>query len=168
MSQAGIIDGITGAPTIPTSFVADVGVAIPAANILNIVGGVGITTSGAGNTISISLVSAMVTWFVVTSADNPVSMAPQRGYIPKGAGAVTFVLPAASDIGDIMYIEGYGNLWTLTQNAGQSVILGSQITTIGVGGSLTATMVSDAVTLVCVTTDTEFKVIAPQGNLTVV
>lgn len=38
----------------PTSFVTDAGTAIPAVNILNVLGGTGITTSGAGNTITVT------------------------------------------------------------------------------------------------------------------
>lgn len=168
MSQAGAISSTGTNPEIPTDFVTDSGIAVPAADTLNIVGGAGITTSGAGNTVTISATGASIFWEVVTSADNPVLMDVKTGYIPKGAGVVNFTLPAAAAIGDIMYIEGYGNLWTLSQNAGQSVILGIVSSTIGVGGSIAATAVSDAITLICVTANSEFKVIAPQGNLTVV
>lgn len=168
MSQSGLANALMNNPTIPTTFHTDNGNATPVLNILNIVGGNGIETSGAGNTVTISFNPPGTTWNVVTFADNPVNMAVNNGYIPKGAVAVNFVLPAAADIGDMIYIEGYGNLWTISQNAGQSINLGSETTTVGVGGSLAATMVSDAVTLICVTTDTEFKAVSPQGNLTVV
>jgi hypothetical protein len=55
MSQ--IIKNLTSGPVppaVPTSFQTDSGVAIPVANILNIFGGEGIDTSGAGNTVTIS------------------------------------------------------------------------------------------------------------------
>jgi hypothetical protein len=42
-----------GAPVIPTSFVTDSGIAVPAANIINILGSSEISTSGAGNTVTI-------------------------------------------------------------------------------------------------------------------
>ena len=108
------------------------------------------------------------TWSVVTSATNPNLLVKAHGYIPKGAGQVVFVLPAAAAIGDTFIIAGYGNLWTLTQNAGQTVTLGVQTTTAGVGGSITATQVRDTVEIVCVTTNTEFQIIDSIGNVTFV
>lgn len=104
------------------------------------------------------------TWVVVTSADNPVTMANQTGYVAKGAGVVNFVLPAAAALGFNTRIAGYGNLWTIAQNAGQSIIIGNITSTIGVGGSVSATMISDGIELVCVTANTEFYEIGIQGN----
>lgn len=42
-------------PAVPTTFVEDTGAATPALNILNVLGGTGIDTSGAGNTVTITL-----------------------------------------------------------------------------------------------------------------
>lgn len=53
MSQAGPLNELSS-PTIATSYVTDAGTAIPALNVLNVLGGAGITTSGAGNTILIT------------------------------------------------------------------------------------------------------------------
>jgi hypothetical protein len=112
--------------------------------------------------------SAGFTWSSVTSATNPNSIVAAHGYIAKGAVVVTFVLPASALVGDTFVIAGYGNLWTLTQNANQSVTLGDMTSTVGVGGSVTATQVKDTMTIVCVTANTEFQALSSIGNLAIV
>ena len=167
MSQAGIVNIVGSTPSIPTSFVSDVGTAVPAANILNVVGGAGVTTTAVGNTLTITFVSSGFTWNVVTSATNPNLLVKENGYIAKGAGVVTFILPAAAAIGDTYIIVGYGNLWTLTQNAGQQIFMGNKTTTLGVGGRLTATQVKDTIAIMCVTANSEFHVLDSMGNILV-
>jgi len=108
------------------------------------------------------------TWQAVTSASNPITLVTQNGYIAKGAGVVNFVLPAAAAIGDTFRIAGYANLWTLAQNAGQSIIIGNSTSTVGIGGSVSATMVSDGIELVCITNNAEFYEIGIQGNPVIV
>ena len=105
-----------------------------------------------------------ITWTAVTSASNPVSLVTGNGYIATGAGVVNFVLPATSSVGDYFRIAGVGNLWTLTQNAGQSVKVGFVTSTIGVGGSVTATMSSDCIELLAVVANTQFIELSMQGN----
>lgn len=107
-------------------------------------------------------------WNVVTSASNPVTLVAENGYIPKGAGAVNFILPAAATIGDTYIISGYGNLWTLAQNAGQTIYLGTSHTTTGATGSITATSIKDSIELVCVTTNNDWNILTAIGNLTIV
>lgn len=167
MSQAGIINVIENNPQIPTQFNADIGFAVPLGNILNIVGGTEIQTVGSGNTITINVTGSMVTWQIVTSADNPVTLTDKVGYIPKGGAPVNFILPAAASVGDTFRILGYGNLYTIAQNAGQRIKLGSAISTLGATGSVTATMISDSLELICVTANTEFYCDIIQGNPTV-
>ena len=59
MSQAGLVDIESSHPQIPTTFVADVGSAVPLANVLEILGttvanyGTPLETTGSGNTITI-------------------------------------------------------------------------------------------------------------------
>ncbi len=53
MSQAGLIDIEGSNPQIPTQFDTDSGNAVPIANVLEILGGTGITTSASGNTVTI-------------------------------------------------------------------------------------------------------------------
>lgn len=135
---------------------------------INLVGTGGVTVTGnpGTNTLTIGVSGSGFSWNVVTSADNPVTLVAENGYIPKGASVVNFVLPAAAVIGDTYKIAGYGNLWTLSQNAGQSITLGVSSTTTGVAGSLKATQVRDTVEIICVTTNTEFQVLNDVGNIT--
>src|ERR1700739_3394733 len=121
MSQAGEVDVIGTHPEIPTEFVTDSGTAVPIANTIEVLGGTGITTSASGNTIIITAIAMATQWNVVTSATNPNTLVTGNGYIAKGAGSVHFILPAAAAVGDTYVIAGYGNLWSLAQNAGQSI-----------------------------------------------
>ena len=164
MSQGGTLNDGSLSPDVATSYVTDSGTAIPAANIINILGAGGITTSASGDTILIDDSSSLFTWQVVTSADNPVTLANGNGYIAKGGTAVQFDLPATASVGDTFSIVGYGNLWTITQAASQSITEGNVASTIGVGGSLTATKITDCVDILCVTLNNEFYVISSQGN----
>lgn len=61
MSQAGITNAANSNPQIPTSFVTDLGTATPSANILNVLGGTGITTSALGNVVTITNTSSIPT-----------------------------------------------------------------------------------------------------------
>lgn len=45
---------VSSTPAVATTYVTDSGNAVPAANILNVLGAGGVTTSGAGNTITIT------------------------------------------------------------------------------------------------------------------
>lgn len=165
MSQAGINSVTKSNPQIATSYVLDVGTAVPSGNVLEVNGGAGVTTTlGASNQIIITVASSGFTWHVVTSANNPVTLVAENGYITKGAGVVDFVLPAAATVGDTYEIVGYGNLWTIAQNAGQSMRIGSAVTTAGVTGSLSASMVTDCIKMICVTANLEFFIPDCQGN----
>jgi len=59
----------TTPPEVATSYVTDAGTATPALNILNVLGGTGVDTAGAGDTITINSPSMLVTTYDV--ADSP-------------------------------------------------------------------------------------------------
>jgi hypothetical protein len=150
------------------SLTPDLGGAVfPTANNINIVGGAGITTANIGaSTIRISVASSGFTWNSVTAATNPNLLVKENGYVPNLAAQVVFILPAAPAFGDVIEIVGTatGNLWTVTQNAGQTIRLGIQATTAGILGHLDATMVTDSVKLLCTAAITDFEIISITGN----
>ena len=152
-------------PEVPLTFTGNVGSGAAISNNFDIVGTGGVTTSVVGDTLTIS---ASFTWTVVTSASNPVTLVNENGYICKGALPINFILPAASAIGDSFKIRGYGNLWTIAQNAGQTITIGNVTSTLGVGGSIQATMISDGIELLTVTANAEFYTTYIQGNVTII
>jgi hypothetical protein len=83
---------IEAGASVPTTFVTDSGNAVPALNILNVLGGTGITTSGAGNTITITTMGGMtpVVDFIVDY--EPISTLPVTSpgnVVPTITGEVT-------------------------------------------------------------------------------
>lgn len=97
-------------------------------------------------------------------------MVANNGYIANNVGLVTLTLPSTATIGESFRVVGKGTgLFRIAQNASQTIHIGNQSTTIGVGGYLEATHRYDAIELLCTETDTEFTVSnGPQGNFTVV
>jgi hypothetical protein len=170
MSQSGDlnVNGGLPPPDVPTLFVCDVGSATPALNTLDVLGAGGTTTSGSGNTITITSTGGGLTWTVVTSASNPVLLTPGNGYICKGVSAVQFTLPASAAIGDLYKIVGTANLWTIAQNANQSITIGTATSSVGVGGSITASTASDGLEILCINTNTGWFSTYVQGNPTIV
>ncbi|CAB4127777.1 hypothetical protein UFOVP97_35 [uncultured Caudovirales phage] len=120
-----------------------------------------------GNLGTISGVTPTV-WHDVTST--PVTMAPNSGYVSDdGASLVTLTLPAVAAFGSTFKIVGKASgLWTIAQNAGQTIHYGAYNTMTGGAGSLSSTLQYDCVELVCVTANTDFVVQSSIGNLTVV
>lgn len=128
--------------------------------------GPGISIATAANAIVISSVGEGLNWNVVTS--NTQAMAVKNGYISNFAGLITYTLPATAVVGDMMritLINGAGS-WTITQNAGQSIEIGSSSTTVTTG-SLSSTAQGDSVELLCTVANTTFIVLSSMGNLTV-
>lgn len=133
-----------------------------------ITGSSGITVSLGAGTIDISGGGGGYSWTEVTGTSQ--AMAVDSGYIANNAGLVTLTLPAVAVVGDSVSIQGKGTgLFTIAQNAGQQIHFGSSNTTVGVGGSLTATNRYDSIELLCITANTDWAVLTgPQGTFTVV
>ncbi len=77
-------------------------------------------------------------------------MAANNGYVANNAGLVTLTLPATAAFGTNISVVGQGGGgWTIHQNAGQYIIVGSSSTTLGAGGSVSSTNQFDSINLVC-------------------
>jgi hypothetical protein len=106
-----------------------------------------------------------VTWSVETGA--AVAPAVNKGYITNRGGGITYTLPTTAAVGSIIRICSIAGLWTIAQNAGESIVFGAFTTTVGAGGSLVATNVGDTIEIVCTVADTTWAVLSSIGNITV-
>ena len=111
-------------------------------------------------------VGPIVNWIDVTSSSEQLVVG--NGYITDNAGGVTYTLPATALEGNIIRITGKSGLWTIAQNAGQQIHVGSGTTTLGVTGSIVATNTFDAIELLCITggSSTVWTTLSDVGNLT--
>jgi hypothetical protein len=121
---------------------------------------------GSAATLPPSLGGAM-TWTEVTGTSQ--AAAVNNGYIASNVALVTVTLPATAAVGQKVAITGKGaGLWSLAQNAGQTVHFGSFDTTPGVGGSITASVRYDCIEVQCTTANTDWVVIRSVGALVIV
>lgn len=96
------------------------------------------------------------TWNVVDSATN---MENHNGYVVDHTSGVILTLPATADVGDWFLIANENTgLFTIAQNAGQTIRFAGSTTTTGLAGSLSALSQGDFLSLICTTTNTTFMV----------
>ena len=135
----------------------------PAAATLTAGSGVTITSVTGSITIASTGVGSL-TWNDVSGTSQ--AAAVNNGYIISNAGQTTVTVPATAVEGSVIAVGGKGAAgWILQMNTGQTCHFGNVATTSA--GSLTSTNQYDSVTILCVTANTTFIVIAAQGNLTV-
>lgn len=135
----------------------------PNAGNINIVGTGDITVSGnaATNTLTISATD-LASWNTISTST---VLAPNEGYICTGGGVLNLTLPPVSAVGDIIEITLDGSSgFILGQSAGQTIRFGNQVTTAGIGGSLTSTAQGDSLRMVNSVTDLRWNVLSSMGN----
>ena len=103
--------------------------------------------------------------FIWNTISTDTNMVPNNGYFVNSSSLATLTLPIVSNVGEPISIAGINmGLFTIAQNAGQSIIISPSITTSGVGGSLTSSNSYDSINLVCCIANTQWIVIgAPQS-----
>ncbi len=132
----------------------------------NIVGGVGVTVTNTANGIEIAADSSE-NWTDVTGTSQ--AMAANSSYSANNAALVTLTLPTVAAYGSMFEVayKGAGG-FLIAQNAGQSVRMGTSVSSTGTGGSIASSAAGDAVRFYCSTANSGFTVLSAQGNLTIV
>ena len=78
-------------------------------------------------------------------------------------------IAAAVTLGSVIRIAGKGAAgWILQANTGQTIHFGDVDTTTGTGGSVSSQNRYDGIELICVVANTDFVVVAAQGNMVVI
>lgn len=147
-------------PNIPTSFQTDSGIAVPAANILNVLGGNGATTSGAGNTVTVTVVTDGMPWI-----DQAVSFSAsaQTGYFCTGT--ITANLPATAGLANgatiILYVDS-ASVLTIQANAGQTIQISNGQSS--VAGTASSTAEGSVLQLAFRIADSEWHSVSVEGT----
>ena len=143
-----IINGGTGTGPIYT-LTGNSGVPVsPVAGNVNIQGnGIDVNFNGVGNTLTLTVTGGGLAWKPATVS--PTVMDSNTGYITTLAGTTIFDLPVSPSVGDVVRIAGYaGAGWTISISAGQGITYLSH----SYATSLSSTVLTDSVELLCVAT----------------
>ena len=137
--------------------------------LINIIGSGLVSVSGnpATNTLTISFSGTGQAWSTIGASQ---TLVVNNGYFCTSGGALVLTLPAISSVGNIIEITLDGSAsFEIAQNAGQSICVGNQVTTTGVGGSLTTLNQGDAIRLVCSVANNRWNAMpGTMGSFTIV
>ena len=150
-------------PNIPTQFTTDSGIAVPAANNLNVFGGTGATTSGSGSTITITVINDGFTWSEQAVSFNA---APGNGYFCTAALTASLPSSIGLTIGNsiIIYVDTASTV-TIQANTGEFIQVGSSIS--ASGGTATSNARGSVLELVFRPSDLTWHTISSLGTWSV-
>jgi hypothetical protein len=99
------------------------------------------------------------------NADQTVEI--NHGYITdKPVSRLELLLPTTAVVGQSFKVYGKGSTgWRITQNTDQLIHFANQATTTGTSGFIQNTGQYDAISLVCIVTDTEWEIYNSVGNI---
>ena len=147
-SQAAVVTYVT-TKTCQTVTANSGGSLLPSVGNFNFLGGTGITTSGAGNTVTITLSGGGFTWSDTSGAFSPLK---NNGYFITGTATGT--LPASPANGDTIkfFVDHPTQVLTIQATAGKIIRFGSTVS--AAAGTAVSTLQGDSVELVYRTTNT--------------
>ena len=122
-------------PSVPTSFVTDAGTAIPVANVLNVVGGPGINTSGSGSTVTVNLNGALSGTGTTIGAVTADVITFAAGAVP---GTYQFDIRVAGFDATVPQSCGYGIIATARTTGAAASIIGTPDKVVAEEGTLSA------------------------------
>jgi hypothetical protein len=139
---------------------------------INVIGGADINITGnpGTNTLTVDFTGLSAIAWQVDPGAGPTALVDGIGHFANNAGTISYTLPALAQVGTVFAVAAMNNntSWIINQGAGQSIIFGNLITTVGVGGSIASSSVGDVIVFVCNVVNTGFFAIQSIGNLTVV
>ena len=135
---------------------------------INIVGSGVITVTGNPGTNTLTISDSGLIPSVWTEKAASFQIVPNNNYICNGAALVVATLPPVAAQGDVFHLVGKGvGLYTIANNALQSIHFDGTDTAVGILGSIASTGRRDAIYIVCTTANTEFTVLNSTGNFLV-
>jgi len=163
MSQAGIINTTTGPvpPTVATQYVLDTGTAVPLANVLDVNGGTGVTTTlGASNQIIINVKNDGFTW---SEQNTSFAAVVQNGYFCNASLTATLPSSAGLIIGNsIIFFIDTPSVVTIQAGLGEMIQVGSIISV--PGGIATSNTRGSILELVYKPSDSTWHTISSLGS----
>jgi len=149
-------------PDVATSYVTNNGTAVPAAHVLNILGGTGATTSAIGNTITVSVQYDGMVW---TDEAANFNISSQNGYFCTAS--LTATLPNAPSQGTTCYIfADTSSSVTIKAQGSDMIQVSSNIS--AAAGTAVSTTRGSTLELCYRTADATWHSISSMGTWTVV